>query len=106
MTTKRSTQDRAAMAAALPKIDECHKNIGDAQGRMFKSIVELRNRWKGHASDAFYEQYKLFNKEFDGVNAGLEDIHGKLVKSLQTYTENEETQKAVATNDIDAAINE
>lgn len=88
--------DRAEMKKAAQQIEAKHQAIHQLQAQLNGQISSLKAGWVGNAADAFVKAYSEFDREFEKVKAGLEDIHGKLVQSEIKYSATEAEQAAAA----------
>lgn len=94
-----SQVNRASMQTAAGQVDDATGTIHGLQQKLYGEVETLRSGWKGQAAEAFYSAYTQFNKEFEDVKKGLDQIHENLVGSHTSYETTEQEQKA-ATNPI------
>lgn len=94
------TQDRAAMAKAAQQVEAKTQEIHALQKRLGGQVQELMVSWKGNAANAFRGGYQQFDREFEKVKQGLDQIHDSLVHTQRAYTvreqENVETANQIA----------
>lgn len=91
-----SQVNRASMQTAAGQIEEAHGQIHSIQSNLSGQVNTLRAGWVGNASNAFYNAYTQFDKEFEDVKKGLDDIHTKLVGSQVSYTQTEADMEAAS----------
>ncbi len=98
-----TTVDRAEMTKAADQIDQASQKIHSTQQTLSSDVTNLMSTWQGNAAQAFLRSYTEFDQQFGRVQQQLEGIHGKLVDTQMTYTQNEQEQEE-ASKAIDALL--
>ena len=94
MNTK--SVDRAAMAKAAKQIETKHQDIHKLQIKLQGEMQALAGSWQSQAASAFQSGFEKFDREFEKVKAGLDEIHTSLVQTQRDYTTREDENASTA----------
>jgi len=82
------------MAQAAQQVEAAVGRIGQLQANMNGYTALLSGGWQGNAAVAFTRTYEMFSADFAKVLNALQEIHGKLVSTHDTYQATEDANVA------------
>jgi WXG100 family type VII secretion target len=82
------------MAQAAQQVEAAVGRIAELQANMNGYTALISSGWQGNAAVAFTRTYEMFSADFAKVLNGLQEIHGKLVSTHDTYQATEDANVA------------
>jgi len=82
------------MAQAAQQVEAAVGRIGELQANMNGYTALISSGWQGNAAVAFTRTYEMFSADFAKVLNALQEIHGKLVSTRDTYQATEDANVA------------
>jgi WXG100 family type VII secretion target len=82
------------MAQAAQQVEAAVGRIAELQADMNGYTALISSGWQGNAAVAFTRTYEMFSADFAKVLNGLQEIHGKLVSTHDTYQATEDANVA------------
>jgi len=82
------------MAQAAQQVEAAVGRIAELQADMNGYTAQISAGWQGNAAMAFTRTYEMFSADFAKVLNALQEIHGKLVSTHDTYQATEDANVA------------
>lgn len=88
-----SQVDRAEMTKAAGQLEGALGKVSGTQRNLGSNVQGLMATWRGNAAQAFARAFTEFDSQFTVVINEMEQLHGKLVDTQLSYSQNEQQQE-------------